>query len=560
MIGAAHPEAIMEKKSGIADDPCAPSRREFLKSAGGAGAAALAGGGAAATVLGTRSAEAAAAKGVSEQRSVTAYQIRMDAARTQRVLPAVSHVANGDETRYASRIGNFSKGLPHDGLGQVEPSAYDALLRALGSGRPADFEAIPMSGSAKLTNPQSGLAFEMISPDSHTLAVPPAPAFASAEEAGEIVENFWMALLRDVPFSEYGASSDAGAASADLSSMSDFRGPKSGGAVTPATLFRGSAPGCLTGPYVSQFFWLDTPYGAERVDRQIRTGLPGVDFLTSYSDWLAVQNGLVPASGPTDPVRRYVRNGRDLATWVHNDVLFQAYFNALLVLFHIGAPADAGNPYASSSTQIGFGTFGPPHFASVLAAIAKPALEAVWYQKWFVHRRLRPEAFAGAVHNRVTNAAAYPVHGDALHSAAVSRLLSANGTALLPIAFAEGSPTHPAYGAGHATVAGACVTLLKAFFDESFVIPNPVEAAPDGVSLVPYAGPALTVGGELDKLAANVAIGRNIAGVHWRSDATESLKLGEAIAIRYLGEAKACFNEDFAGFSLTKFDGTTVTV
>ncbi len=33
----------------------------------------------------------------------------------------------------------------------------------------------------------------------------------------------------------------------------------------------------------------------------------------------------------------------------------------------------------------------------------------------------------------------------------------------LPMAFQEGSPMHPSYGAGHATVAGACVTILKAY-------------------------------------------------------------------------------------------------
>jgi len=135
-----------------------------------------------------------------------------------------------------------------------------------------------------------------------------------------------------------------------------------------------------------------------------------------------------------------------------------------------------------------------------------------------------------------------------------------NGTYLLPMAFPEGSPTHPSYGAGHATVAGACVTVLKAFFDESFVIPNPVEAAPDGLSLRPYVGRPLTVGGELNKLASNIAIGRNIAGVHWRSDATESLKLGEELAIRYMREERDCFNEAFNGFSLRRFDGVTITV
>jgi hypothetical protein len=535
------------------------SRRRFLRDAGGLGAASLASGSLAVPLL----------AGQPPERSSTAdeslhaeqvYRLRLDAARAQRQRPRVEHSTNGDETRYANRIGSYSKGLPHDAHGEVEPAAYDSLLRAVASGRPPDFEAIVLAGPNKLTNPQAGLAFEMISPDSHTLALAPAPAFASAEEAGEIVENYWMALTRDVSLADYGSSPAIAAAAADLTAMSDFRGAKAGGAVTPGTLFRGTAAGCLAGPYISQFMWLDTPYGAERVERRMETMPAESDYLTSYADWLAVQNGFVPGAGPVDPVRRYIRNGRDLAVWVHNDVLFQAYFNALLILFDLGAPLDAGNPYAASSKQAGFGTFGPPHIASVLAAIAKPALECVWYQKWFVHRRLRPEAFAGAVHNRAAGVAAYPVHGDVLGSAALAAVRSRYGTGLLPMAFPEGSPTHPAYGAGHATVAGACVTLLKAFFDESFVIPSPVEAAPDGLSLVPYSGPALTVGGELNKLAANVALGRNVAGVHWRSDGEASLRLGEEIAIRYLAEQRACFNEDFGGFSLTRFDGTTVTV
>lgn len=120
---------------------------------------------------------------------------------------------------------------------------------------------------------------------------------------------------------------------------------------------------------------------------------------------------------------------------------------------------------------------------------------------------------------------------------------------------------HPAYGAGHATVAGACVTILKAMFDESFVIPNPVMPNPnDPTQLIPYVGPPLTVGGELNKLASNVAMGRNIAGVHWRSDATESLKLGEMVAIRLLEDQRGCYNEPFEGFTFTRFDGTTITV
>jgi len=198
--------------------------------------------------------------------------------------------------------------------------------------------------------------------------------------------------------------------------------------------------------------------------------------------------------------------------------------------------------------------------------VATRALKAVWFQKWFVHRRLRPEAFAGLVHHTRTGRS-YPVSRDVLNSTALDALYSRNGTYLLPIIAPEGSPTHPSYGAGHATVAGACVTILKAWFDETTRLVDigltPVQPSDDGLSLVPYLGSDagdLTVGGELNKIAANVALGRNTAGVHWRSDANESLKLGEQIAIGILGEQRACYNEVFDGFSVTKFDGTTITV
>jgi hypothetical protein len=75
-----------------------------------------------------------------------------------------------------------------------------------------------------------------------------------------------------------------------------------------------------------------------------------------------------------------------------------------------------------------------------------------------------------------------------LNSQAVKEVFSTYGSYLLPMAYPEGCPTHPSYPAAHAVIAGACVTVLKAFFDEAFVIPNPVEASDDGLSLVPYSG------------------------------------------------------------------------
>jgi len=187
-------------------------------------------------------------------------------------------------------------------------------------------------------------------------------------------------------------------------------------------------------------------------------------------------------------------------------------------------------------------------------------LKAAWYRKWLVHRRLRPEEFGGRIHNYQTGAASYPIHPKILNSDALRAVFAAHGTYLLPMAYPEGCPTHPAYPSGHASFIGACVTVLKAFFDEAFVIPNPVIASADGLSLMPYSGPVLTVGGELNKLAANIGFGRDAAGLHWRSDIIEGLKLGEAVAIGILTDLRATYNEDFVGFTLTRFDGSTVTV
>ena len=187
------------------------------------------------------------------------------------------------------------------------------------------------------------------------------------------------------------------------------------------------------------------------------------------------------------------------------------------------------------------------------------AASSVTRQKWSVHRRLRPEAFGGRVHNHKLGMASYPIDAKLMNSQAVQQVFNSTGSYLLPMAYPEGSPTHPAYPAGHAAIAGACVTVLKAFFKESFVIPSPVQATDDGMALVPYGG-TLTVGGELNKLAANVARGRDIAGVHWRSDGLEGVKLGEQVGISLLRDYQGSFNESFAGFSLSKFDGTTVTI
>jgi hypothetical protein len=477
------------------------------------------------------------------ERLEQAVAVRRRAAERLRRRPLPRHLANGDEDELPERIACFAKALPHDPLGVVEPRAYGFLLKALRSGKPEDFEEIPLGGQVKLANPQGALAFDLVGPDAASLALPPPPRFASDEQAAEMVELYWQALLRDVPFEDCPGHPLAERAATELSGLPGYRGPRQEARVTPEILFRGTTEGDRLGPYVSQFLLKDIPLPPIRTQQKIRTCLPGDDYLTTYDGWLAVQNGALSPVNRFDPEGRFLRNGRDLAEYVHRDFSYQGPFAAGLMLLKWGVLPDGGNPYKHSRTQSGFNTFGGPYLLYLLAQVTQVALSACWYQKWLVHRRLRPEEFGGRVENHRLGRASYPW-----------------GTALLPGAYPEGCPTHPSYPAGHAVIAGAGATILKAFFDEAAVVPEPVVPSPDGLALTRWTGPPLTVGGELDKLAANLSLGRNFAGIHWRTDMTAGLALGEEVAVEVLAQAKLTGNEIFTGFSFRRFDGRRMTV
>jgi hypothetical protein len=496
------------------------------------------------------------------QRREESFIIRKDAALFQKNLPLPGHPCNGDEDLYANKIGNYSKALPHNELGEVDVNAYRYWIRALTTGNYDSFEDIPLGGVTKFVNPQAAYAYDLTGPDSHHLSMIAAPAFNSAWIASEMAENYWQALTRDVPFVEYNSNSLTIAAASDLSKFTDFRGPKVNGEVTTSTLFRGNTPGDIKGPYISQFLWKEIPFGAKSVNQRYRTTEAGDDHMTVYDEWLNIQNGGYPSEkNKFDSIYRHIRNGRDLGEWVHRDFTYQGVLDASLILMNYGPKALApGNPYLCSKTQLGFITFGAAHILDFVTHAARVALEAAWFQKFLVHRRLRPEEFGGRIQNNLIGATNYPINSEILDSKAVSNVYSTYGSYLLPMAYVEGCPTHTAYPAGHACIVGAGVTMLKAFFDESFIIPNPVIASHDGQCLLPYSDETLTVGGELNKLASNISLGRDFAGVHWRSDGAEGLKLGEAVAIGILQDYRKTYNEKFSGFSFTKFDGTTIIV
>ena len=199
-------------------------------------------------------------------------------------------------------------------------------------------------------------------------------------------------------FSEYGESPIIAKAIAGIGGLSAFAGPTP---LNPDTVFRGAQSGCLEGPYLSQFLWKPTPYASGFRDQKHRVPVAGSDFMFRYDEWLVIQNGIPPWLEATfDETPRYIRNGRDLAEYVHFDFTF---LNAALILLDERPETllnrnpiyDFKSPYRPSVVQGGFVTFGSAQVFDWLARAAVPALKAAWNQKWLVHRRLRPEEFGG---------------------------------------------------------------------------------------------------------------------------------------------------------------------
>ncbi|MBL8234074.1 MAG: vanadium-dependent haloperoxidase [Bryobacterales bacterium] len=508
-------------------------------------------------IVGTRGGRASIPAHPNDRRDA-ALKMRMDAAATQAGESALPQLSNGDEVALPAWTACFTKGLPTAQTGEVEPGAYESLLRAIESGKHADFEAIARGSGRRLVNPQAAYAYCLEGGDPHRFGCAPAPAFASPEMAAEMTEMYWLALARDIPFRDYSTSAITMRAAEELKTSA-------------RSLFRGPTAGDLEGPYVSQFLVRPVPSGSTAVEQRYRTPLPGIDFMTTYGEWLQIQSGVPPWREYTwDPTPRYIRNGRDLAEWFHYDYLYQVFLNAALilmnyrpesVLFETRSVLSEMNPYKHSKVQDGFVTFGLAQAVDWLGRVTTAALKAAWVQKWLVHRRLRPEAFAGRVHQARSGGITYPVHADLLNSAAVEETFRRHGSYLLPQAYPEGSPLHPSYPGGHATVAGACSIVLKALFDESVLMPDCVHAAVDGLSLEPCPpGFVPTIGAEVNKLVWNVAMGRSWAGIHCRSDSAAGVPLGEDVAISILQDLVRTCTEDFEGFAFTRLDGSKVRI
>jgi hypothetical protein len=497
-------------------------------------------------------------------RQMAVFRIRQTGAQAYLDEQVPSHHSNGDEARYPDKRASFAKTLPHNEAGEVDAEAFAKLVSILSSGDPDGFEALPRDPAAEvqLNDPQATYAFDLVGLDGAATSLDPSPTFASTLMATEMAELYWLSLTRDVPFREYETDPLVAAAVADVNAFAEPLTPGTGQKTTPPTVFRGDTPGDLIGPYISQFLWLDIPYGIKTVEQRYTVPTRGQSFLTDYGEWLACQRGADPRIKLAfDATPRFVCSARELAEYVHRDFSFQTYMNAALITLALGKDVlSPTNPYRWSHTQSGDITLGNKNILSLVAQAALLGQKGAYFHKWQVHRRLRPECFGGRIETHATGRRQYDFHTDILRCDAVARLLLQHGTRLLPVAFPEGSPTHPAYPSAHACNAGACVTVLKAFFDPDFVLPHPVEATADGSALEPWRGADLTLGNEIDKLATNIALGRDAAGVHYRSDSIRGLFVGEQQALGLLRDYSRTYNERFDGFIVRKFNGDRVKI
>lgn len=527
---------------------------------------------------------------VKDQHGKDAFEVRFGtAARNAEATGSVPHTANGDEIRFPDKSGTYTKALKQAGYGLVDLDAFRKFRHATEHPESGNAFELPgmLGGGRPLNGPLGAFALTLSGADSRCFGdplVPPAPSVASREYGTELVELYWASLLRDVPFTDYETNRTAIAAAQELTRMKrHYAGPLENGEVTPRLLFRGGFNdpdgtffGQQFGPYTSQFAIVPTMLGALPIDQKFVILAAENDYLTDLDEWQAIQNGENPTgSAPMNPQRRHLYNGRALASYTNVDELYQAYFIAYLAMKTMGVPRNPTWPYNNQlrlKNQQAFGTFGGPDIAATLASVARAALNAVWYQKWVVHLRHRPESGGGLVHLQLTPGLPDPkplaqVHPDVLNSTALELSRERNGSYLLSQAFREGSPTHPAYPTGHGTVAGACITALKFFFQgEAKLADLPFRAqvpARDGLSLEPYDGPDLggmTVNGELHKLAYNISFGHGIhAGIHWRSDTDYSILLGEAVALSLLRD-QAFTYEEKVDIRITRLDGSLETI
>uniref|UniRef100_A0A6C0BNN9 Phosphatidic acid phosphatase type 2/haloperoxidase domain-containing protein n=1 Tax=viral metagenome TaxID=1070528 RepID=A0A6C0BNN9_9ZZZZ len=462
----------------------------------------------------------------------------------------------------------FSKTLKHDqATGLARKEDVDALLvgdphAAMDPGRVRKLEGI-----------QTADAFIIKGKDPQALQMKGFIPAHSLSGIAEMVEVYEQSLLRDLSLWEIqqGSHPDVKRALDVMNAYNDagaYKGPvnSESGQVTGQELFRGIGQDETRGPYTSQFLVLPYSYNGVNIDQKY----PMEDDVVATVDpinFINIQRGRVAGSPNYSGTKKYAFSGRVLGSYVHNDAMFQAYFSAALICYQAGFEFQhTGNEVTTAWTS-----GGAPDGLGSLADVTLGALRVAWNQKFNKFMKLRPEAMAWRIDHILKDQ--FPAGDIKDHLAVASATLSAvlakngNGTYLLSSMYPEGSPTHPSFPAGHAVVAGAAITVIKAFIKthdakySPLLWPTDAKYSINGDTLLNYTGGDLTIVGELNKLASNIAIGRDWASVHYRADGDLGIELGEQFAIYYLQiKLKEYASALVPYFELEKMNGELIRI
>jgi hypothetical protein len=506
----------------------------------------------------------------------------------------ISHpvAENEEEARYAKYLynGSFHKGLQHNLRdGRLENADdYKLMVKCIVEHDQDVMNNIPMAKNTtgKLVNPLASYSTIMVGMPQNLLYLPKAPTLSSNQGAAEMVELYAHALSRDIPFINY----DKDILIQSLLGTDLLNRPNilkhlsTENPFNSKSIFRSNYAGDLIGPPISQFLLLDIIAGAlvqhqkyHVPPSQQDAGEARVEWGVDLEETIRIQNvnldQLPPQIPPLKFNAKYLYSGRALAEAVHNDAVYQFFYQASLILNSLGASGNPGFPSFKTTgsfvTNSGFG-----NLLCSIAEVSAAALKNGWYWKWLHSRKLRPECFGLWIHDvksgLVQNRGNFDISNVVLDNPILKKVYQSNNLVkpgsnsyTLSQAYREGGPLHPAYISGHAIISGACITIIKCFYNGdqkwltipgvisgklSGLVNSIVQSDATGDNLTSYSEKdmnEITINSELDKLASNIAFGRNWAGIHYRTDATEGIQLGEKVAIHFMENLLSTMVENF---------------
>lgn len=406
-------------------------------------------------------------------------------------------------------------------------------------------------------------------------AAPPGFALAaSARQAYEMAEVYAMAWMRDCALDRYAAEAEcASRCAVAVAALNDFADrPFDADCGTLFTLTPGKFAHARSVPSVSQLqhkgYWSDATLYVG--DRRFRVEADQTQLWTRSGDLAYETGGTPPNTQLMEERPAYATTGRALGTKVHSEPVDSHYKIAVAQLQTL-------RPRSGHSALDG----GYDDVLLAVSEVARLALQESYRAKYTLGMKIRPAAYARLVDAALRGVEAAPLgalHSHLLGPAPRKALLDAvagvtNATTgeynyLLPVQYE--TSRHPSWTHGHATVAGACATVLKALFevvdtDGTLAAWPEVVRTPtaDGAELEDVVGATTTYAAEIDKLAIDAARGRNFAGQHFRTELEESLYFGERIALNYLrgrSSTEARTVPLFDGTCVRLTDGASVSV